>query len=368
MGFSAERVLRSMGWLLLLLVCGCPAAPNEVELTVALGAEQVEVQATLRDVQVWTRDPAEALLAFHEVHAPEMPSVARMLHTFAWMPQLQRWEWRVREGALDLFLVGSMSRARFETCLEMPLEERKRGGEKGSACEGFPLWRSGTEYRAIPEVELDMASKREVVMLGATHWPLQAQRLETRFRPGAQWLTYSRGSALPSFEQEERSSEAVSAYVSLVGRQREAFRQGDTAKCKALQTEAEQALPVQLRALFAHQRRRERLWLLEALLSRHGLAVVKPLPQPLDSLLSSLKGTDYAAALIPRQRPSELLLLRLARLHDQAAVRFGVNWETGSEDFSASLDETELQQLCGELRRKAPEWKRPCAHLMETRP
>src|SRR5688572_27885486 len=55
-------------WLFLPLLCGCLVVPSEIELTVELGADQVEVQASLRDIQLWTEDPVEALRIFHNVH------------------------------------------------------------------------------------------------------------------------------------------------------------------------------------------------------------------------------------------------------------------------------------------------------------
>jgi len=364
-----NSVLRGVGVVLFLLLCGCPAGPSEVELTIALGADQVEVQATLRDVRLWTQDPAEALRAFHEVSAPEAPLAARLLREYPWMPRLQRWEWKVRGEALDLALTGSMPRSQFEACVAMPPEQRTGTAEEASSCLGFPLWRSGDEYRSILETPPQSLEGPEWIALGATRWPIREQRIQARVRLGSKWLPASRGSALPAFELQAREPEAVSSYLALVERLGRAFSEGDTPACKAIQAEAARVLPPVVLALFQAQVRRERLWLIEALVRSHGLLPVKFLPKPLDRRqYVSTPEPEYAPPLLPRQRPPEVLLLRLARLQDQAAVRFAGNEETGDRDFSSGLDEPELQVLCGELSRKAATWRRPCKHLLDTRP
>jgi hypothetical protein len=76
---------------------------------------------------------------------------------------------------------------------------------------------------------------------------------------------------------------------------------------------------------------------------------------------------EFAAPLLPRQRPPELLLLKLVRLYEAAVVPFGVSWENGDKNFSVSLREDELGALCQELIRRAPAYRRPCKHLLDTR-
>jgi hypothetical protein len=355
--------------MLFLLVCGCPAAPSEVELTIALGAEQVEVQATLRDVRLWTQDPAEALRAFQEVRAPDAPLASKLLRQYPWMPRLQRWEWQVRGEALDLALTGAMPRSEFDTCVARTPEQRTAPEEASSPCRGFPLWRQGDEYRSILDAEPPGLSGPDWIALGATRWPIREQRLQTRVRLASKWLPASSGPALPSFELNAREPEAVSSYVALVERLHRAFIAGDTPACKALQAEAARVLPPRIESLFQAQLRRERLWLIEALVRSQGLQPVKTLPKPLDrrQWVGPVE-PEYVPALLPRQRPPEVLLLKLARLSDQAAVRFAGNEETGDRDFTSALDESELQVLCGELSQKAASWRRPCKHLLDTRP
>lgn len=199
------------------------------------------------------------------------------------------------------------------------------------------------------------------------HWPLDAKRLQVRVlvgkAPGA--LTPSQGSALPYFRWEAEAPEAVAAYGELVGRLRRDFAAGKTQDCKALQAEADRILPSRLRPLFREQVERERLGLMEALVTQHGLRPVRPLPRPLERVLA--RPTEgFAPALLPSQRPPEVLLLRLARLYDFASVPFGLDTGTGRESFSVSLSESEFQDLCKELGRRAPAWRRPCQHLTDT--
>lgn len=71
--------------------------------------------------------------------------------------------------------------------------------------------------------------------------------------------------------------------------------------------------------------------------------------------------------LLPRQQPPEVLLLKLVRLHDTAAVNFGPDWATGRKEFSLRVNEDHLESLCTQLSRKAPAWRRVCRHLVGTR-
>ncbi|WP_375758600.1 hypothetical protein [Corallococcus exercitus] len=364
LGANLSRCLA--GWILLFL-CGCPAGPREVELTLTLGAEQVEVQALLRDVQVWTRDPAEGLLAFQQVQRPEAPFAAELLRRYAWLPRLQRWEWRVREEALDLGLVGSMPRADFDTCLAMPVEERTRGPAGTRRCEGFPLVRSGEAYQVAPGLEPSRSREPAPVVITPMRWPLDTRKLQARVlvdKAGGV-LAPSQGSALPFFRLEADAPEGVAAYGELVGRLRRDFTAGKTQDCKALQSEADRRLPPRVRSLFREQVERERLGLMEALLTQQGLRPVRALPKPPERVLTR-PADVYAPALLPSQRPPEVLLLRLARLYDFASVPFGVDAGDGREPFSVSLGASGLQDLCKELGRRAPAWRRPCQHLTDT--
>jgi hypothetical protein len=231
------------------------------------------------------------------------------------------------------------------------------------------MWRSGEEYRSILETPPRSSGELEWIPLGPTRWPVRAERIQARVRIPRRWLPLSEGSALPSFEWQAREPEAIAAYVALVERLHRAFVEGDTRACKALHAEATSALPSSLLVLFEAQMRRERLWLIETLLRRHELPPVLSLPRPMDRrTLFSPPEPEYAPRLLPRQRPPELLLLKLARLHDRTTVRFMGNGETDSRDFISWMDESALQLLCAELPRKTPSWRQPCQHLVDTRP
>lgn len=368
MGHPRSNAFRCVGGVLALLICGCPAAPREVELVVNLGLEDVEVQATLRDIQVWTQEPAEALLAVHQIAGPEAPFAASLLRQYAWLPRLQKWEWHVRGDALDLTLLGSMPRSRFDACAALPPKARPDTPPGSSPCAGFPLWKSGEEYHSI----LDMnhqdpaAADWTPAPRVATRWPVRADRLETRVLLGSRWFRPSSSSALPPYQLQTRAPEVVASYAALIERQRLAFRAGNTADSKAIQAEATKTLSPEVLSLFQAQTRRERLGLIQAMLRRHGIRPAKLLRRPLDQQFDDAGPEDYAPSLIPLKPPPEVLLLRLARIHDQAAVRFGVDWETGTRDFSSWLDESALRGVCEDLSRKASGWRRPCKHLMHT--
>jgi hypothetical protein len=343
--------------------------PREIELTVEPGTEQVEVQATLRDIQLWTEDPVEALRIFHNVHTPDAPQAAELLGHFPWRPQLSRWEWQVRGQALDLVIRGSMPRSRFDACVAMPLEQRGASSTGRSPCYAFPLRLAGEEeYRPAVEASPKGLGTPPWKLLGETRWPARERRIQARVQVDLErFFPPMRQSALPTFQLHASDPEGAAAYMSLVQRYGTAFREGDTPACQALQAEAERALPARLLVLFHAQIRRERLWLLEAFTRLHGLLPVKSVLKPVE-LRFGASEQEYAPSLLPRKRPPELSLLRIARLHDQAAVRFGVDWETGQRDFSSWMNEPDLQVLCGELIRKAPAYRQLCKHLLDTRP
>ena len=355
-------------WLLLPLLCRCLAVPSEIELTVELGADQVEVQASLRDIQLWTEDPVEALRIFHGVHAPEAARASEMLGHFPWRPQLSRWEWQVRGQALDLVIGGSMPRSQFDACVAMPLEQRGTSSAGRSPCHGFPLRLMEGAYRPAEEASPKGLGTPPWKLLGQTRWPARERRLQARVQVDVEgFFPPMRQSALPAFQLHASDPEAAASYTSLVQRYGAAFREGDTPACQTLQSEAERTLPARLLLLFHAQLRRERLWLLEAFMRQHGLLPVKSVPRPVELRFGNME-QEYAPSLLPRKPPPETGLLRLARLHDQAAVRFGVDWETGRRDFSSWMNESDLQVLCSELIRKAPAHRRLCKHLLDTRP
>jgi hypothetical protein len=241
-------------------------------------------------------------------------------------------------------------------------QQRADASEHPAPCTGFPLWRSGDEYRSILEPRDQEYGEPDWTALGPTRWPLRERRLQTRFR--LKEITSMRGSALPSFQLHSDDPEAVASYVALIERYGTAFRAGDTPACKAIRLEAMRILPPRIFTMFEERVLRERLWLIDAVGTAHMLPPVNSLPTPQEYALDPPK---YASLLLPLQAPPELMLLKLVRLHDQAVAHFGLDWTSGRKKFSLQVDETKLEGLCGELARKAPAYRRLCQHLVGTR-
>jgi len=125
-----------------------------------------------------------------------------------------------------------MPRSQFEECVATPPKQRADAPAGGSACAGFPLWRSGEEYVSLLDSSVRASGVPEGMAQGATRWPIRERRLQTRVHLRTETLSPMRGSALPSFQMQARDPEAASAYVEFIQRYGTAFVAGDSAACK----------------------------------------------------------------------------------------------------------------------------------------
>ena len=138
------------------LFCGCPIAPTEVEATITLGPKDVKYRATLKDLRVLSGATPSPLQVVSELAEPP----TEMLTELGWLGRPTTYRWRPTDAGVDLDLEGTFSRADWERCSVAHCD----GGVR---CDSFPFERCSGSYR-----------------LGNTpeQWPLDAGVLTFRAR------------------------------------------------------------------------------------------------------------------------------------------------------------------------------------------
>jgi hypothetical protein len=163
--------LKPFMWLPGWVVIGCIAAPREVEATLELGAQQVEIDVRLRDIRTSSTDDLTQLRVFNEFAqwTPEWVSGV------PWAPTPAKFDYQGDAGRLDLAMHGTMARADFDTCA--------RAASDAGVCKDFPLELRQTGYAVRPEV---LASKSLLVDAKMkSFWPADAGRISYRVRLNA---------------------------------------------------------------------------------------------------------------------------------------------------------------------------------------
>ena len=160
--------LKPLVWLPWCLMLGCLAAPREVETTLELGAQKVEIDVRLRDIRTSSTDDLTQLRVFNEFAKwnPEWIS------DVPWAPTPTKFEYLGDAGRLDLAMHGTMARADFDRCA--------RAASDAGVCDDFPLELSQAGYAVRPAV---LASKALLIdgKLRSS-WPADAGRIAYRVR------------------------------------------------------------------------------------------------------------------------------------------------------------------------------------------
>jgi hypothetical protein len=155
-------------WVLVpwVLALGCVAAPREVETTIDLGPQKVELDVRLKDIRTsGSRDLAQ-LRIFSEFATWK----ADWISDFPWAPTPSRFEYLSDGGQLDLAMHASMPRADFDRCA--------RAAADAGVCEDFPLELGKAGYSIRPQV---LKTKGLVVDPKAkTTWAADAGRIGYR--------------------------------------------------------------------------------------------------------------------------------------------------------------------------------------------
>ena len=152
----------------LALAVGCLAAPREVETTIDLGPQKVEIDVRLRDIRTEASDDLTQLRVFNEFARwnPEW------INELPWAPTPTRFEY-LRDadaGRLDLAMHGSMSRADFDKCA--------RAAFDAGVCEDFPLALGKSGYSVRPEILSNQGLR--VDPKARASWPADAGRIGYR--------------------------------------------------------------------------------------------------------------------------------------------------------------------------------------------
>lgn len=122
---------------LLLLLAGCIAAPREVETTLELGAQKVEIDVKVKDIRAIGADDLRQLDTFATFAKWDKDWISEM----PWAPTPAKFEYVANGARLDLALHGSMPRAEFDRCA---------GADGG--CPSFPVTLGKAGYAVSPEV------------------------------------------------------------------------------------------------------------------------------------------------------------------------------------------------------------------------
>ncbi len=155
--------------ILLLPLCftlGCLAAPREVETTIDLGAQRVEIDVRLRDIRTSGFDELTQLRVLNEVGRWD----PQWINDLPWAPTPNRFEFLSDAGRLDLAMHASMTRAEFDRCA--------RSGSDAGICDDFPIELGKSGYFVRPQ----LLSARSLIIdpKAKASWPADAGRISYR--------------------------------------------------------------------------------------------------------------------------------------------------------------------------------------------
>ena len=155
--------LRLLSVLPLSLVVGCLAAPREVETTIDLGPQKVEIDVRLKDIRTSAGNDLNQLRTFGGFVRWD----PKWVEDTPWAPAPTRFEYLADAGRLDLAMHGTMSRADFDTCA--------RAASDAGVCNDFPVGLGMAGYSVRPEI---LNAKSLIIDPKAkSTWPADAGRL-----------------------------------------------------------------------------------------------------------------------------------------------------------------------------------------------
>lgn len=159
-------ILKAPVALPLLLTLGCLAAPREVETTLELGAQKVEITVRLKDIRTSAPDELNQLRVFNEFSTWD----PAWINELPWAPAATRFEYASDGGSLELLMHASMTRADFDKCARAPAD--------AGLCVDFPVELGKAGYAVRPEV---LALKSLVIdPRQKASWPADAGRIGYR--------------------------------------------------------------------------------------------------------------------------------------------------------------------------------------------
>lgn len=299
---------------------GCVAAPRDIEATLELGAQKVEIDVRLRDIRTVHADDLTQLQLFAQFSKWD----PNWISDVPWAPTPTRFEYIGDGGTLDLRMRGSMSRADFDNCA------------RGPGCDKFPVELGKAGYAVRPEALKDL----RVDPKARTTWPADAGRISYRFSPNEEFLAEG-ASLVRGFTIFQTSPAAAVETVNQIATAEAAFQDGGVGEWTKSLAAIDACTPEPWCGLRAEAARRDQLRLVYEYLRTKpeaGEGLGSPPERHLEFFSESVAGLG----LKPGFSPIDELRLRVA--YDVQLELFRANRVTGKAAWARACRPDSMKQ------------------------
>lgn len=322
---------------------GCVAAPREVETTIDLGPQKVEIDVRLHDIRTSGNNALTQLQLFSEFSKWD----PKWIEELPWAVAPTRFEYASDGGRLDLSMHGTMSRADFDKCA--------RAAYDAGVCNEFPVMLSKSGYGVRPEV-LQLASLT-IDPKAKAAWPADAGRMSYRvaLSPKEEQFIKDGPSLAEGFELHRANPAAADATVKKMEAAESLFVKGSIADWQKELAELEACTEQPWCKFRRESVRRDQTRLVYGYLSKRpeaGAAIKGAPSRHLDFLDSSLGG------LVPKDPLPLVDDLRMRILYDVQLDDFREQGWLGSDPWAAvcrpdTMKKPSLKDFCARLGVKA---------------